>query len=86
MQNLLSKCNTKVCNQPAPVTFVGVLNACASVVALEEGRHAHELEDMPSTGFLRKLFNVLNRCVKKVYSQMIPLLCVSSFQLAAMQV
>jgi hypothetical protein len=42
MQNLLSKCNTKVCNQPAPVTFVGVLNACASVVALEEGKHAHE--------------------------------------------
>ncbi|CAK9878571.1 unnamed protein product [Sphagnum jensenii] len=25
-----------------PVTFVGVLNACASVVTLEEGRHAHE--------------------------------------------
>ncbi|CAK9252120.1 unnamed protein product, partial [Sphagnum jensenii] len=24
------------------VTFVGVLNACASIVALEEGRHAHE--------------------------------------------
>ncbi|CAM6030174.1 unnamed protein product [Sphagnum balticum] len=28
--------------QPNPVTFVGVLNACASVVALEEGRNAHE--------------------------------------------
>jgi hypothetical protein len=28
--------------QPDTVTFVGVLNACASVVALEEGRHAHE--------------------------------------------
>jgi pentatricopeptide repeat protein len=25
-----------------PVTFVGVLNPCASVVALEEGRCAHE--------------------------------------------
>jgi hypothetical protein len=25
-----------------PVTFVGVLNACASVVTLEEGRHTHE--------------------------------------------
>jgi pentatricopeptide repeat protein len=24
------------------MTFVGVLNACASVVALEEGKHAHE--------------------------------------------
>ncbi len=28
--------------QSDPVTFVGVLNACASMVALEEGRHAHE--------------------------------------------
>jgi pentatricopeptide repeat protein len=27
---------------PNSVTFVGVLNACASVVALEEGRCAHE--------------------------------------------
>ncbi|CAM6025997.1 unnamed protein product [Sphagnum balticum] len=28
--------------QPDSVTFVGVLNACASVVELEEGRHIHE--------------------------------------------
>ncbi len=28
--------------QPNPVTFVAVLNACASIVAIEEGRHAHE--------------------------------------------
>jgi len=28
--------------QPDSVTFVGVLNACASVVALEEGRCAHK--------------------------------------------
>jgi pentatricopeptide repeat protein len=28
--------------QPNSVTFVGVLNACASMVALEEGRCAHE--------------------------------------------
>ncbi|CAK9234682.1 unnamed protein product [Sphagnum troendelagicum] len=28
--------------QPNPVTFVGVVNACASLVALEEGRCAHE--------------------------------------------
>ncbi|KAH8935595.1 hypothetical protein BDL97_17G036900 [Sphagnum fallax] len=28
--------------QPDPVTYVGVLNACANVVALEEGRRAHE--------------------------------------------
>jgi pentatricopeptide repeat protein len=28
--------------QPNSVTFVVVLNACASMVALQEGRHAHE--------------------------------------------
>jgi len=28
--------------QPDAVTFVGVLNACASIVALEEGKYAHE--------------------------------------------
>ncbi|KAH8954826.1 hypothetical protein BDL97_08G101800 [Sphagnum fallax] len=28
--------------QPDSVTFVGVLNACASVVAIEEGRCAHQ--------------------------------------------
>ncbi|CAM6036345.1 unnamed protein product [Sphagnum compactum] len=28
--------------EPSSVTFVGVLNACASVVALEEGRHVHQ--------------------------------------------
>jgi pentatricopeptide repeat protein len=28
--------------QPTPVTLVGVLNACASVLAIEEGRSAHE--------------------------------------------
>ncbi len=28
--------------QPDTVTYVGVLNACASIIALEEGRHAHE--------------------------------------------
>jgi pentatricopeptide repeat protein len=28
--------------EPDPVTFVGVLNACASVSALEEGRHIHQ--------------------------------------------
>ncbi len=27
---------------PDPVTFVGILNACASLQALEEGRHTHE--------------------------------------------
>jgi len=28
--------------QPDPVTFVQVLNACTSIVAIEEGRHAQE--------------------------------------------
>jgi pentatricopeptide repeat protein len=28
--------------QPDSVTFVGVLNACASVVAIEEGRCVHQ--------------------------------------------
>jgi pentatricopeptide repeat protein len=28
--------------QPGPVTFAGFLNACASIVALEEGRDVHE--------------------------------------------
>ncbi len=28
--------------QPDSVTFVGVLNACASVMALEQGRRIHE--------------------------------------------
>ncbi len=29
--------------QPDPVTFVGLLKACGSVLVLEEGRLAHEL-------------------------------------------
>jgi hypothetical protein len=28
--------------KPCPVTFVGLLNACASIVALEEGRFIPE--------------------------------------------
>jgi len=28
--------------EPNPITFVGLLNACASVAALEKGRHIHE--------------------------------------------
>ncbi len=28
--------------QPNSVTLVGVLNACVSIEALEEGKHAHE--------------------------------------------
>jgi pentatricopeptide repeat protein len=30
------------CVQPDPVSFVAVLNACASIVALKEGWFAHE--------------------------------------------
>jgi hypothetical protein len=37
---ILNKCNRKVCSQI--LTFVQVLNACASIVAIEEGRHAQE--------------------------------------------
>ncbi len=43
--------------QPDSVTFVGVLNACASVMALEEGRHIHERiiqSGCESDAFVRK--------------------------------
>jgi hypothetical protein len=96
-----------------------VLNACASVVALEEGSCVHQqiiqsgleldvfvgssfmdmyakcghlemwslglpyLESVPSMGTVRKFLNFLNRCVKRVYNQMISLLFVFC-QLAAM--
>jgi pentatricopeptide repeat protein len=40
--------------KPAPNTFVGVLNACASEVALEEGRHAHE--QIVQSGFESDVF------------------------------
>ncbi|KAH8956695.1 hypothetical protein BDL97_07G055400 [Sphagnum fallax] len=78
--------------QPDAVTYVGVLNACASIMALEEGRRAHEhiiqsdcestvclhmmcslgmpyLEDLQCMGRVRKLWYILNGCVKKVYIQ-----------------
>jgi hypothetical protein len=42
------------------------------------------LEDVPCMGMVRKLLNILNRCVKKVYSQMIALLFVFC-QLVSMQ-
>jgi hypothetical protein len=28
--------------QPAPITFVRVVNACASLAALEDSRHVHQ--------------------------------------------
>jgi pentatricopeptide repeat protein len=40
--------------KPAPNTFVGVLNACASELALEEGRHAHE--QIVQSGFESDVF------------------------------
>jgi pentatricopeptide repeat protein len=102
--------------RPDPMTFVAMLNVCSSVVSLDDGRCVHEqiidsscesddfvrsslvdmyakcgsMEDaqrvfnrmssqnvvmwnaiIRGCGMLRKLFNILNRCVKKVYSQMI---------------
>jgi hypothetical protein len=38
---IFNECIRKVCTQN-PVTFVGVLNECASMFALEEGRCVHE--------------------------------------------
>jgi len=39
-QDCFDRCNRKVCDQLP--SFVGVLNAFASIVALDEGRHVHE--------------------------------------------
>ncbi len=38
--NYFNACNSRLCDQT--VTFVGVLNACASMVGLEEGRCVHQ--------------------------------------------
>jgi hypothetical protein len=38
--NYLNECNKRACDQT--LTFVGALNACASVLALEEGRCVHQ--------------------------------------------
>ncbi len=100
------------------VTFVGMLNVCASMVAIEEGRGVRQqviecrwdsevfvanslvymygkcgsMEDawgvfnkLRWMGMVTKLLNILNRCVKKMYSQMIAFLFVFC-QLVAMQV
>jgi pentatricopeptide repeat protein len=40
--NYLNKCNKRMC-YPNSVTFVGVLNVYASILALEDGRCTHEL-------------------------------------------
>jgi pentatricopeptide repeat protein len=53
--------------KPAPNTFIGVLNACASEVALEEGRCAHE--QIIQSGFESDVFvgssliNMYTKCV-----------------------
>jgi pentatricopeptide repeat protein len=51
---------------PNPITFVGVLNACASVLALEEGRCAHKLiieSDFESNVFVRSsLVDMYAKC------------------------
>jgi len=51
---------------PNPITFVGVLNACASVLALEEGRRAHKQiieSDFESNVFVRSsLVDMYAKC------------------------
>jgi pentatricopeptide repeat protein len=49
--------------KPNPVTFVGVLNACASLVALEEGRRAHE--QIIQSGFESNVF--VRNCLIDMY-------------------
>jgi len=49
--------------KPNPVTFVGVLNACASLVALEEGRRAHE--QFIRSGFESNVF--VRNCLIDMY-------------------
>jgi pentatricopeptide repeat protein len=49
--------------KPNPVTFVGVLNACASLVALEEGRRVHE--QIIQSGFESNLF--VRNCLIDMY-------------------
>jgi hypothetical protein len=61
------------CVQPDTVTFVGVQNACASVVALEEGRHAHEqiiwsgCESDFFVGAWRMLAELSRRCPRMMW-------------------
>jgi len=51
---------------PNPLTFVGILNACASVLALEEGRCAHKQIigiDFVSNALVRSsLFDMYAKC------------------------
>jgi pentatricopeptide repeat protein len=49
--------------KPNPVNFVGVLNACASRVALEEGRRAHE--QIIRSGFESNVF--VRNCLIDMY-------------------
>jgi len=52
--------------EPNSVTFLGVLNACATVVALDEGRHVHELiirSNLESDLFVaNSLINMYTKC------------------------
>ncbi|CAM6099771.1 unnamed protein product [Calypogeia fissa] len=51
---------------PSPFTFVGVLNACASIMALEEGRRVHEqisLRGLESDSFVgSSLVDMYSKC------------------------
>jgi hypothetical protein len=50
------KNETGRCAQPNSITFVGVLNACTSIVALEEGRCVHE--EIKESGWASDVFVV----------------------------
>jgi pentatricopeptide repeat protein len=52
--------------QPDPITFVGVLNACASVVALEEDRCTHE--QIIQSGWDSAVF--VGNCLVDMYAKM----------------
>jgi len=49
--------------KPNPVNFVGVLNACAGLVALEEGRRGHE--QIIRSGFESNVF--VRNCLIDIY-------------------
>jgi hypothetical protein len=68
------------------VAALRMLGECSTSFHLEMWSLAMpSLEDVPCRGMARRFLNILNRCVKKVYSKMISLLFVFC-QLVAMQV
>ncbi len=68
------------------VAALRMLGECSTSFHLEMWSLAMPyLEDVPCRGMIRRFLNILNRCVKKVYSKIISLLFVFC-QLVAMQV